>query len=477
MKIRTVRACCASILAALALISCSATAPAVRNSGTPLPEAIYDREGYAKEALKARVEEPPAAQKLPAPDPDAPRITETPQQVRGPAASVKTGASGLPMALPALPPEPAKTAVASKTQTQNAKQPTTAAKPAQTSATSPKKTAAATPKSTAATGPTVSIDPVPAASTGAETTQPRMREIFARASDEVEIGLEGESCLFLGFTGSTDKNGMVFKSKEARGGKTYFKFKAISKGTYDLSFQRQDNAKGKISKEAVRINVVPDAEFQAAVDKQTSVPKTTGAAQTEKADIAHADSLFRLGKYDAAVAEYLKGYDEGDGFINDRVASIYAKAGSLDAAEKYYELNMVPDGPYYEQAVLGLVRIALARRDSASFLSYLKPFLAIRNLDIGDSLLQAAIFLRERGENGVGVALLNEYMKRYPRGLNWDQAYYLLAQFLESDSPYRDIARAKELYSVILQDIPESRYAGPSKDRIRYIDQHFYYVR
>jgi outer membrane protein assembly factor BamD (BamD/ComL family) len=70
-----------------------------------------------------------------------------------------------------------------------------------------------------------------------------------------------------------------------------------------------------------------------------------------------------------------------------------------------------------------------------------------------------------------------EYVKRYPRGERWDEAYFLLAQFLETDSPFRDIARAREIYTMILTAYPESKYAGASRDRIRYIEQHFYYVR
>jgi hypothetical protein len=305
---------------------------------------------------------------------------------------------------------------------------------------------------------------------------PRMREIYARISDEVELGLEGEGYVFLGFPDKIQANGMSFKSKQARDGKTYFKFKAFALGNFDLAFQRQDNASGKIAKEEVRIHVVSDADFATAVDQQAVAP-ARDAAQAETPDLAYADSLVLLAKYDAAIAEYMKGYRESDSFINDRVASVYLLTGDAEAAEKYFKRNLSPGGPYYERAVLGLVRSALARRDAAAFLSYLKPFLSIKGLDIEDSLVQAAIFQKERGDIGVGLALMAEYIKRYPKGARWDEACFLLAQFLEADSPYRDIARAKEIYTMILGTFPESKYASPSRERLRYIEQHFYYVR
>jgi tetratricopeptide (TPR) repeat protein len=157
---------------------------------------------------------------------------------------------------------------------------------------------------------------------------------------------------------------MSFKTKETRDGKTYFKFKAFSVGVYDLSFQKQDNSIGKTSKETVKIHVVSDAEFNAAVDVQAR-----DVTQAEAADTVYADSLVVLGKYDAAISEYMKGYRESDGFINDRVASVYMRTGDFDAAEKYYKRNLSPAGAYTERAVLGLVRISLAKRDSVPLLS------------------------------------------------------------------------------------------------------------
>jgi tetratricopeptide (TPR) repeat protein len=458
-----------SIFLAAVLASCAGM-PRTQEIAAELPEGLYGIDEYLDEARKVREEETPYLPALPAPDPDDSRAALDKRQgeITSVASPAGSRSSGIMMALPPIPAVDPKIA-----QKQRPTLPAASAKPASQAQ---KPASTSTPKAAGTTGPGVAVNAAPVRTTAVETPPARVREIYARVSDEVEIGLEGEGYVFLGFPDKTQANGMSFKSKEARSGKTYFKFKAFSHGTYDLSFQRQDNATGKIVKEAVRIHVVSDADFETAVDLQSSLP-ARDAAQPETPDTAYADSLVLLGKYDAAIAEYMKGYRETDVFINDRVASVYVRRGDFEAAEKYYKRNLSPAGSFTERAVLGLVRIALARHDETALLSYLKPLLAIKDLDIEDYLIQAAVFQKERGDVGVGLTLMTEYMNRYPKGDRWDEAYFLLAQFLEADSPYRDIAKAREIYAMILGVFPESKFSGPSRDRLRYIEQHFYYVR
>jgi len=465
------------ILIAAALASCAGTAAVVRVDAA-LPEDLYGIDAYLDAADRAQEEKIPFIPVLPEPSSAAAVIRERQGEILSMVPASGAPPQGIMLPLPVVPAvNPAQTKP--KAAQPAAKQPsarTSAQSSAQTKAAQPAQKPAAAQKSSPASGPGVTVNPAPAKSAVPESTTPRVREIYARISDEVEIGLEGEGYVFLGFPDKIQATGMSFKSKQARDGKTYFKFKAFALGKYDLAFQRQDNASGKIAKEEVRIHVVSDAEFATAVDQQAVLP-ARDAGQAEKPDLAYADSLVQLEKYDAAIAEYMKGYRESDAFMNDRVASVYSRMGDSEAAEKYFKRNLSPGGPYYERAVLGLVRSALARRDEAAFLSYLKPFLSIKELDIEDYLVQAAVFQKERGDIGVGLALMAEYIKRYPNGARWDEAYFLLAQFLEADSPYRDIARAKEIYTMILGTFPESKYASPSRERLRYIEQHFYYVR
>ena len=346
--------------------------------------------------------------------------------------------------------------------------------PAQ-SAVKPKPAAASTASASTAAGSTVAA---------AAETSARMREIYARQGDELQVGLEGQGFLFLGFGNQPGQSdGMSFKGKETRDRKSYFTFKALKFGTYDLVFLQQDNATGKSVRENVRVHVVPEAEFTAAVEGgqapvamgQGISPVALGAAAV--GDYPYAEKLASLGAREAALAEFLKGYTEGNGYLNERIAALYFTGGDLDAAEKYYAKNLPLAGRPAESGVLGMVRVALARDDARGFLAYLKPFLAIQELSIEEQLIQAAQLELGTGGAGVGLELLAEYAKRYPQGSWRDEADWLRGQLYEANSSFRDIARARASYSDLLQAFPESAFANMARERVRYIDEHFFIIR
>ncbi|MGA2765702.1 MAG: outer membrane protein assembly factor BamD [Spirochaetia bacterium] len=306
------------------------------------------------------------------------------------------------------------------------------------------------------------------------STYGKLREIYARVGDDLQIGLDGSGFLFLGFPDrSPEGDGMSFKGKETRDAKTWFSFKAVKLGTYDLDFLKQDNATGSSSKETVRVHVVSDSDFQAAV------AQSQGPAQvsTEPGDPAFAAKLSSLGQYDAAIAELLKGYREGNPELNDQIARLYYRTGSYDAAAKYFTKNLAEQGRLGESAVLGLARVAIAQNDQPELLSLLKRLLSVKDQGLEETLVAAVRFEREKQEVGLGIDLATEYLSRYPDGKWRDEADYLLARLLEADSQFRDIARARGTYKEILDRFPESAFAADAKRRIEYIDRHFFQVR
>lgn len=323
-------------------------------------------------------------------------------------------------------------------------------------------TAAATPQTVA---------PAPSDSYG------RLREIFARQNDEVQIGLDSPGFLFLGFPDkSPQADGMSFKGKENRNNKTWFTFRALKLGTYDLDFLLQENTTGKSSKETVRVHVVSDQDFASAVNQQPDKVQA-GSAAGETGDTVFAARLSSLGEYEAAIVELLKGYKEGKPALNDQIASLYMRTGAWDAAGRYYAKNLLPQTTFTPNAVTGLVRIAIGQKDQQALMSYLKQFLAITDPAAEETFIQAARMEQERSETGVGLDLAAEYAARYPDGKWRDEADFLMAQLLEKDSAFRDIARARALYGSILRRFPESAFADAARERLRYIERHFYQVR
>jgi tetratricopeptide (TPR) repeat protein len=224
------------------------------------------------------------------------------------------------------------------------------------------------------------------------------------------------------------------------------------------------------------VHVVSDQDFNAAVGKQPGLD-SAGSGAVETGDPAFAQRLTSLGSYEAAVTELLKGYKDGNPALNDQIASLYMRLGSYDAAGKYYGKNLAAQNAYGQNAVLGMVRIAVAQKDQAGLMASLKKFLSINDPAIEEPLIQAARLEKSIGETGVGLELAAEYSRRFPTGSWNDEAEFLMAQLLESDSKFRDITRARTLYRDILLTYPESRYADAARQRLLYIESHFFQVR
>jgi hypothetical protein len=153
------------------------------------------------------------------------------------------------------------------------------------------------------------------------------------------------------------------------------------------------------------------------------------------------------------------------------------RTADYEAAEKYYLKNLTAANPFWDNAVLGLFRIAIIRNDQKGILNRLKQFLAVRDPAAEDVYVQA-VRIETRGQQiGVGLELAGEYAKRYPDGKWRDEIDFLAAQLLEADSPFRDISRARDIYQGILRRFPESAFADPARDRLQYIERHFFQVR
>jgi TolA-binding protein len=359
--------------------------------------------------------------------------------------------------------------------------PATPVSTARTTTLPPASAASAAPAASAAR-PAAAATAAPAASAPAATASAaaaaakKVREVYARVGDEIEIGLDGVGFLFLGFA-DRQTDSMTFKARTVKDGKTFFTFKALKLGTWDLDFQQQDNTTGAIRVEAVRVVVLEEADFAAAVQRQTARGGEAEPADVETGRFEWAEKLAALGKDTAAIAEYLKGYREGNAELNDRIAVLYARTGDGAAAEKYWLKNAGASSPWSDRAVVGIARLAIARGDTDSYLKWHRQLLAVTAEPIDDVLVDAALAACGKGDVGLGIDLLAEYGRRYPRGKRMDEAAFVTAQLLEADSPFRDLKRSRDLYAALLREFPESAHAEEALERLRYLEQHFFTIR
>jgi TolA-binding protein len=467
------------VAAALALASCAGFAPAASRAAE-----LYDMDSYliargrlaAASAASIAMPLPPVTDSVDtAPPPaggavsDAAAAAISPNLPQGSGLlevgieiPPRTATPAMAVALPAPVPPPAP------------------ASAARTTTPAPAIAALAAPAS-GASKPAATATAVPAASatvtaSAAAAATKKVREVYARVGDEIEIGLDGVGFLFLGFA-DRQTDSMTFKARTVKDGKTFFTFKALKLGTWDLDFQQQDNTTGATRVEGVRVVVLEEADFAAAVQRQTAPGREAAPADVETGRMEWAEKLAALGKETAAIAEYLKGYREGNPELNDRIATLYTRTGDGAAAEKYWLKNVGAASPWGDRAVVGIARLAVARGDLDGYLKWHRQLLAVSAEPIDDVLVDAALAARAKGDVGLGIDLLSEYGRRYPEGRRMDEAAFVTAGLLETDSQFRDLKRSRDLYAALLREFPESVHADEALERLRYLEQHFFTIR
>jgi hypothetical protein len=437
-------------------------------------------------------EEAPADQ-LPEPQADS---WESGEIYSGPQATAKAPPGAVALPVPPSPAEPGKTAKAAsggksaaapagKSATADKEAPAVKAAPAAKQAPAAKEGSAAreapAAKATARTAPEAQAASEAVAEAGRGKAR---REVLARKGDTVVIDLEGRGWLLL----PGDRQGVSFTGSETGAQRTTFSFKALEHGEYDLTFQLQDNTRGLSSSEAVRLRVLPEEKFREllAATQETGPAPAAGLAggqaspelgEGDAARLQKAERLFAAGFYDLALPEYLGVYREADPLLNDRLAAIYLGRGEGEAAAKFYGRNLSSPAPYSQKAIVGLVRAGLASGSAELVLEHLPALLALPAGDVAEELLGVARLAAGQGRQALALDLLNEYLRRYPRGDGLDRAYFQLAQLYELESPLRDVRLAREYYRKVYEDFPESEHANEARSRIQYLDRYFFHVQ
>ncbi len=299
------------------------------------------------------------------------------------------------------------------------------------------------------------------------------RQLLARVDDPIAVELEGRGWMYLGTEGESGE-GLAFLSGKSSGQSTSFGFRAEGLGEYTLVFQLQDHARGVLRNEIVHLQVLPEEQFSAALNKRTG---STPVSLVARDRVEEAERLFERGEYELALIEFLKVYREGDPYLNDRLASCYAAAGEHLAAVKYYRQNLGFAGEYGDRAVLGLVRSSIALQDAELLTESLPSLLTLDSVRIEGELLEVAGLQIKERNYPAAVKILQEYLSRYPAGGRLDEAYYKLAQVYELDSSTRDLSRARDCYRILYERFPESRYAPRAGERYRYLERHFFLVQ
>ncbi len=299
------------------------------------------------------------------------------------------------------------------------------------------------------------------------------RNIFARQGDDIEVVFDNAGWIYLGFADYTDEDGLRYISKQSKEGKTLFYFKALQLGVYNLSFQLQDNISGTLLRELIAVKVITEDEFSSFLQNDSPV----SSAHIKERDLSFAHKLFELGQFKDSLAEYLKFYQEGDSFLNQRLAEIYFILKDYRRSIHYWKKNLHAGGEYFEKAVTGLSQAYMGTDNYNELVSHMRYLFTENNVPQENDLVTLAKYFKSRNSDALAFVLLGEYMKYYPYGSNIDQIYYLLGVLYEKDTQFRDLKKSRNYYQKVLDEYPESFYADSSSERVNYLNRHFFYVR
>ncbi|MBN2353968.1 MAG: hypothetical protein JXD23_15450 [Spirochaetales bacterium] len=315
----------------------------------------------------------------------------------------------------------------------------------------------------------VSSDDSTASSRG--TADPKgTRTIYARLGDDVEFSFNEKGWLLL--EKPSEGSGLKYVSRHIEEGRTLFKFRGQKIGDYLLPFQYQDQVKGTIARQTVNIKVVSQKEFDAAMGGRESEADKADKAKRRAA----AARLLELGDSKDALREYLSSYSEGDPDLNQLIAALALREKDYPNAILFWKKNLDAEAKLRDQAVLGLVRAYLAVNDRNALAGLVRPLLAVRVRPIEEELGLLIGYFSALRMDALGYDLLCEYLKRFPTGGRIDHVLFLLGQLYEFCTPLLDFKKSRECYAEVVTNFPESRYFAPSRERVQFLDRHYFRV-
>jgi outer membrane protein assembly factor BamD (BamD/ComL family) len=81
----------------------------------------------------------------------------------------------------------------------------------------------------------------------------------------------------------------------------------------------------------------------------------------------------------------------------------------------------------------------------------------------------------DAGRIAQALAVMDRFRQRFPAGT--DEAWWLLGQLLEANSPARDIARALDYYRRLVREFPQSQRVQAAQRRIAYLERYYFNIK
>ena len=357
---------------------------------------------------------------------------------------------------------------------------------------------------------TVPVPPAAAASAKTGTASPasvmpaagaRVRSIVARQGDAVSISLEGRGWLYLGE--KNEKGGVEFLSRTTNDISSLFIFETSEPGDYSLMFQYQDFLTGSTASEEIAVKVAAKTDGTAAASNTFPAGSGLAAATLKSAETAPApvpekpaeprqpggtlalmdvkklaEEYIKDRRYGDALNLYLKHEQEADPEITDGIARLYVRLNEPGKAREYFQKNRILENTLYrEKAVAGLMGIGLAQKNQEIIDANLEPFLSISKIPVDAGIKSLAEHQLAAGYDSAALKTLETYLIKYPGGEALDWVYFTLGNLYETSTIVKDYVKSREYYYKVAEGFPLSLFWDRAKDRIQYLNRHFFNIR
>ena len=234
----------------------------------------------------------------------------------------------------------------------------------------------------------------------------------------------------------------------------------------------------------MRVSVVKDEEFDRFISGGTR------GALSEIESYQYAERLVELGRFEEALDEYLKRYREGSPYLNDRIADLSLRTSRFDAAMQYWLKNWQKqtaaslngesesaNHDYSNRAIAGIIRSCIAKDDHPTLLMYANPFLNIESISIDRETVMMVKYLIDKRDFRRAKEILQHYLQSHPKSVIMDQVLFLFGRIYEENREQRNYKLARDAYSRVYTDFPESIFADTAKEKADFLNRHFFFVR
>jgi hypothetical protein len=309
----------------------------------------------------------------------------------------------------------------------------------------------------------VPLPPNPVPDLPARTPVPAVPEEFvfsrvvrATVGQLVEIPFRGAGWVYLGELSS--RQGLAYDSRRLDPEGQSFMFRCEKPGTYVLKFYKQDFIRDYILNDHVQVIVGEAPEnagiglFNPPIDRgrviaeprwppldreEPSQESPTGAGQT--------------------------GVEEADAIRTPPPGTAASDNGGGDAPSKEDSLPQGTAG--------GLVPGAVSGNGGGEGAAPAD----IPEDSLPGDYVRLALEEYNAGRIAQALSIMDRFRQRFPAGT--DEAWWLLGQLLEANSPARDIRLALEYYRRLVREFPQSRRVPAAQRRIAYLERFYFNIQ